>query len=236
MRTLSLACRGWPSCCILRVLPWCAHAQSMRFPSFSSWEASDPITGAALMTSLNPNHIPEAPPGLGFQHRNLGDTDIQSIAFHPSSAKSHPLMENTLTPSQQPTRCESHRPTVKWVYEDPPVHHPSSFHLPTHPLIHSSILPSSLHPSVNSPTHPGNKYLLRKCYVSGAMLPHLFKLCPISTLFLPLSLLTFLRSSYVSGTVICIALSNLLKILSWKGDHVSHFTDGKSTAQQGELA
>lgn len=115
------------------------------------------------------------------------------------------------------------------------IHHPS-----TSPRIHSSIqasfLPPSLHPSINSPTHPGNKYLLRKCYVSGIMLPYLFKLCPISILFLPLSLLTFLRSHYVSGTFTCITLSNLLKILSWKGDHVSHFTDGKSTAQQGELA
>lgn len=189
------------------------------------------------MTSPNPNHIPEAPPGLGLQHRNAGNTDIQSIAFHPSSPNSHPsLMENTLTPSQQPTRCESHRPTVQWVSEDPPViHHPS-----TSPRIHSSIqasfLPPSLHPSINSPTHLGNKYLLRKCYVSGIMLPYLFKLCPISILFLPLSLLTFLRSHYVSGTFTCITLSNLLKILSWKGDHVSHFTDGKSTAQQGELA
>lgn len=112
------------------------------------------------MTSSNPNHIPEAPLGLGYQHRNLGDTDIQSIAFHPSSANSHPsLMENTLTPSQQPTRCESHRSTVKWVYEDPPVHHPASIHLPTHPLIHSSILPSSLPPPIHKFTHPSGEQI-----------------------------------------------------------------------------
>lgn len=108
------------------------------------------------MTSPNPNHIPEAPPGLRFQHRNLGDTDIQSIAFHLSSAKSHPsLMENILTPSQQPTRCESHRPTVKWVYEDPPVHHPSSFHLPTHPFKHPSFLP----PPIHKFTHPSGEQI-----------------------------------------------------------------------------
>lgn len=112
------------------------------------------------MTSPNPNHIPEAPPGLGLQHRNAGNTDIQSIAFHPSSPNSHPsLMENTLTPSQQPTRCESHRPTVQWVCEDPPVCHPSSIHLPTHPLIHSSILPSSLPPPIHQFTHPSGEQI-----------------------------------------------------------------------------
>lgn len=208
------------------------HAQSMRFPSSFLREARSHHRGC-LMTSPNPNHMPEAPPGLGSNIGILGTQTFSPLHFTPApqilisfSWKIHSSHPN----SQQ---YVSHRPTVKWVCEDPPVCHPSSIHIPTHPFIHSSILPSSLlHPSISSPTHPGNKYLLRKYYVSGIMLPHLFKLCPISILFLPLPLLTFLRSYYVSGTFTGITLSNLLKILSWKGDHVSHFTDGKSTAQQ----